>query len=135
MARAPLRVLIADDDPFFLSAFEVALAAWDGIEVVALARDGAEAVRLFSDTRPDVAIVDLSMPRGSGIEVTAQIRKLDSTAVVLILSGTEAVDSLTRCLDIGARGCLRKGDGVATLALASLAAAGALQPQARPLLW
>jgi len=129
MEEPKLRVLIADDDPLFLSALELALTAWHEIEVVAMARDGAEAVELFAATRPDVAIVDLSMPRGSGVDVTARVRELDESAMVLILSSTGDFESLARCLDLGARGCLRKGADYSRLAALALASSGAVQPE------
>jgi DNA-binding NarL/FixJ family response regulator len=132
MQEPKLRVLIADDDPLFLSALELALTAWHEIEVVAMARDGSEAVELFAATRPDVAIVDLSMPRGDGIDVTARVRELDDNAIVLILSSTDDVDSLTKCLGLGARGCLRKGADYSQLGPLALAASGAVQPELEP---
>ena len=127
-----LRVLIADDDPLFLSALELALEAWPEIEIVGMARDGAEAIRLFATTRPDLSILDLAMPRGDGLEVTARIREIDRSAMVLILSSTETAQTLARCLEAGARGCIRKGIGLSTVVPLAVAASGAVKPSAPP---
>jgi DNA-binding NarL/FixJ family response regulator len=121
-----IKVMIADDDPLLAAGLAQALSEWAEIEVVAVANDGAEAVRLFAGSRPDVSLVDLSMPRGDGIEVTTQIRALDPAAALLILTGTEDVRSLVRCLELGARGCLRKRSDVFAYGAVAVVASHAL---------
>jgi DNA-binding NarL/FixJ family response regulator len=104
-----VRVLIADDDPVFLAALALALERCPAIEVVAVARDGVQAIGLFAETRPDVALVDLAMPRCDGVELTAQLLKTDRDAAVLIVTAESDERILAHCLGMGARGCLRKG--------------------------
>lgn len=118
-----VRVMIADDDEQLAADLARALSAWSEIEVVGCAPDGASAVRLFEQTRPRVAIVDLAMPNGDGIEVTRKIRAIDPRAVVLIMTATEDRRSLVHCLQLGARGCLRKQAGAFDYRLAIALAA------------
>ena len=64
----PIRVLIADDHRLFAEALEAILGGDERIAVVGQAGDGAEAVRLAADLRPDVVLMDISMPVMDGIE-------------------------------------------------------------------
>jgi two-component system response regulator DesR len=121
-----IKVLIADDDPLLARALEEALAEWEGLEVVAIAEDGDAAVRLFAEHRPDVSLLDLSMPHADGLAAMAGIRKIDSSAAVLILSGTGNLRTLVRCFQFGARGCLRKGPDMFHVSAVAAAASHAL---------
>ena len=69
-----VRVLVADDQDLVRSGFKLILMSYDGIDVVGEARDGHEAVELASRLHPDVVLMDIRMPRMSGIEATRAIR-------------------------------------------------------------
>jgi two-component system chemotaxis response regulator CheY len=116
--------MLAADDASFVAALELALDRLHEIEIVGLARDGADAIALFAETRPDVALVDLAMPHGDGVEVTNHIRRLDRDANVVILSAEEDSRTIARCFDAGARGCLRKSQRLLDYVPIALAAAG-----------
>ena len=94
MKRA--RILIADDDPDIREVLGDRLAA-QGYEI-ATARDGVEALEALRDDRPDLAVLDLMMPRMGGMEVLQRIREegLDVTTLVITASGTvqSAVDAM-----------------------------------------
>ena len=79
-----------------------------GVSVVAEAADGLEAVRLTEQHRPDLLIVDIGMPRLSGIEVTARAQKLDRPPGVIILSMHADESYVIRALAAGARAYLLK---------------------------
>lgn len=79
-----------------------------GVSVVAEAADGLEAVRLAEQHRPDLLIVDIGMPRLSGIEVTARAQKLDRPPGVIILSMHADESYVIRALAAGARAYLLK---------------------------
>jgi DNA-binding NarL/FixJ family response regulator len=69
----PIRVLIADDHPAIRMALTAALEHVDDVEVVGAAQDGAEAVELANLLQPDVVVMDVLMPRMSGVEATRRI--------------------------------------------------------------
>jgi len=105
---APLRVVVADDDELLLTALVMVLGLQAGLEVVGSARDGREAVDLVVRTQPDVALVDLEMPRLDGIEVAAELAlTIPQTAVVVVTRHARPA-LLKRALGVGARGFILK---------------------------
>jgi DNA-binding NarL/FixJ family response regulator len=105
---AGARALIADDHALILKALANLLSRM-GIDVVAEAGDGAEAVRLARETRPDIALVDLVMPRVGGIEATRQIRRECPETRVVILSGYVEDRHVAEAVTAGASAVITKG--------------------------
>jgi DNA-binding NarL/FixJ family response regulator len=103
-----IRVLIADDHKLFAEALEAILAADDRIEVAGHARDGAEAVALTEKLRPDVILMDISMPVMDGIDATRAIRGADARACVLMLTGSNSRLDVDRAREAGAAGYVTK---------------------------
>ena len=108
-----IRVLIADDHRLFAEALEVILAGDARIDVVGHARDGREAVRLAKDLRPDVVLMDISMPVMDGIEAANAIRAEDGDACILMLTGSNSRSDVDRARQAGAAGYVTK-DRIAT---------------------
>jgi len=102
-----LRVLLADDHGIVRRGLR-ALLEEGGISVVAEAADGLEAIRLCEEHRPDLLIVDIGMPKLSGIEVAARVQKLDRPPGVIILSMHADESYIIRGLAAGARAYLLK---------------------------
>jgi two-component system response regulator NreC len=102
-----LRVLLADDHGIVRRGLR-SLLEEAGLSVVAEAADGLEAVRLTEEHRPDLLIVDIGMPRLSGIEVAARSQKLDRPPGVIILSMHSDESYIIRALAAGARAYLLK---------------------------
>ncbi len=80
-------VVLADDEPLVRQGIEMVLEVDDAIEVLGTAGDGLEALGLVRELRPDIALLDIRMPRLDGIEVTRRVRvdpQLAATRVVLL---------------------------------------------------
>jgi DNA-binding NarL/FixJ family response regulator len=105
---AAVRVLIADDHRLFAEALEAILATDDRIDVVAHARDGAEAIELWTEHRPDVTLMDISMPVMDGLAATREIRMLDEDARILMLTGSNARADVDLSRQAGAAGYVTK---------------------------
>jgi DNA-binding NarL/FixJ family response regulator len=103
-----IRVLIADDHAVVREGTRRMLEQEADIEVVGEAVDGEEAIKLAEELRPDVAIVDISMPRLDGIEATKQIKERCPSVTVLILSAYDDDQFVFSLLEAGAAGYLLK---------------------------
>ena len=115
--RPPIRVLIADDQRVVRDGLVLLIGMLDGIEVVGAARDGAEAVQMAERLRPDVVLMDLSMPVLDGAAATEVLRDRVPDCSVLVLTTYADDDSVFPALRAGARGYLTKdadGDQVET---------------------
>ena len=102
-----MRVLLADDHGIVRRGLR-GLVEEAGLSVVAEAADGLEAIRLLEEHRPDLLIVDIGMPKLSGIEVAARSQKLERPPRVIILSMHSDESYIIRALAAGARGYLLK---------------------------
>ena len=105
---ASIRVLIADDHRLFAEALEVILAGDARISVVGHASDGGEAVRLAKDLRPDVVLMDISMPVMDGIEAARAIRERNGDACILMLTGSNSRADVDGARRAGAAGYVTK---------------------------
>jgi DNA-binding NarL/FixJ family response regulator len=106
---APIRVLIADDHPFFRDGVSVLLAASPATTVVGEASTGDEVIALAASLTPDVILMDLKMPGLNGIAATRRILADNSHVAVLVLTMYDDDDSVFAALRAGARGYLLKG--------------------------
>lgn len=102
-----MRVVIADDQPIICRGFADLLAAQPDIDVVGTACDGVELLEIVAMERPDVALVDVRMPRMDGIEATTRIAATASTRV-LILTTFDVDEYVFDALRAGASGFLLK---------------------------
>jgi two-component system, NarL family, response regulator LiaR len=104
----PVRVVLADDHAVVRKGIREFLEEAPEIAVVAEAGDGAEALRLVAEHRPDVAVLDIQMPRVTGIEATRQIKAAFPDVRVLILTAYEDDPYVFALLRAGADGYLLK---------------------------
>jgi len=105
-----MRILVADDHEVVRRGLQVLLEAQPGWEVSAEAADGREAVEKAKELKPDVVILDVTMPILNGLEATRQILKADPKARVVILTVHESDQVVSEVLDAGARGYVLKSD-------------------------
>lgn len=102
------RVLIADDHAMVRQGIASFLQMSDECEVVGEASDGAEAVETAKKTRPDIVLMDISMPGLGGLEATIELRKALPNAKVLVLTQYEDTVYIRRFFKAGASGYLLK---------------------------
>jgi len=102
------RVLLADDHAMVRSGLRLVLDAYSDVDVVAEAGDGAEALELAISERVDLAILDLSMPRLTGLQATAELRRRRPDIRVLILSTHDNEQYFFEALKAGASGYVLK---------------------------
>jgi DNA-binding NarL/FixJ family response regulator len=105
---APVRVLLADDHTLVRAGFHTLLSSLPEVEVVADAQDGREVLGLVAEFRPDVVLLDISMPYLDGLEVTEQLAAEFPEVHVIILSMHADAEYVWRALDRGADGYLLK---------------------------
>jgi DNA-binding NarL/FixJ family response regulator len=111
----PIRILIADDHPVFRFGMRALLETEADFEVVAEASTGEQAIALTNQLRPDIVLMDITMPSINGVEATRHILEQTPETGVLIVTMLDD-DSLVPAMRAGARGYLLKGaDGEETL--------------------
>jgi DNA-binding NarL/FixJ family response regulator len=117
MARASkkLRILLADDHELVRRGIRGLLRVRCGWRVVAEAANGQEAVEKTNELKPDVAIMDVSMPRLDGLQATQRIREVSPNTEVVVLTMHESEQMVRRVLDAGALGYVLKSDLSANL--------------------
>jgi DNA-binding NarL/FixJ family response regulator len=103
-----IRILLADDEAMIRAGVRAILTADPAFEVVAEAGDGGEAVDLAISHRPDVALVDIRMPRIDGLTAAAEMRRAAPDTAVIMLTTFGEDDYIVKALDIGAAGFLLK---------------------------
>ncbi|HYL54907.1 MAG TPA: response regulator transcription factor [Gemmatimonadales bacterium] len=103
-----IRVLLADDHALFRSGLRALLGGFGGITVVGEAGDGREALRLVSQHRPDVVLMDITMPDLNGLDAAAELVRDFPDVKVLVLSMHSDEAYVNRALKAGATGYLLK---------------------------
>jgi DNA-binding NarL/FixJ family response regulator len=103
-----IRVLLADDHELVRSGIRLILQTLDGVQVIADARDGHGAIELVEALRPDIALLDISMPGLNGIETAVRIRSRFPETRVVILSMHAGEEYVSQALRAGATGYLLK---------------------------
>jgi two-component system NarL family response regulator len=101
-------VLIADDHVLFRRGLEMVLGEEDDIEIVGLAGDGSEAVRLAGETVPDVVLLDIRMPKMTGIEAARAMKDVAPGARIVMLTASNEEDDVLAAARAGASGYLLK---------------------------
>ena len=119
----PIRVVLADDQTLVREGLTLMLSLIDDIEVVGVAADGEEAVAAVLEASPDVALLDLRMPRVDGVEATRRLKEVAPSVEVVVLTTYSDDDSVLSALRAGARGFLTKDADAESIGRALEAAA------------
>ena len=104
----PIRALIVDDHALFRRGLEMVLAQEADIELVGQASDGAEAVQKAGEALPDVVLMDIRMPRSSGIEACRTMKEVAPSAKIVMLTISDEEEDLFEAIRAGASGYLLK---------------------------
>lgn len=116
MSDAAWRILVADDHPVFLFGLTNLVDSVPGMRVVASCKDGNEAAVKMRELRPDVAVLDMSMPGATGLEVLRELQGENLPTKVVVLTATATDQELTRTVSSGAWGVLLKDSAADELA-------------------
>ena len=104
----PIRVMITDDHLIVREGLRLILETAEGIDIVGEASDGAECLQLVPQSKPDVILMDLQMPRMDGITAIGHLRRGYPEIAIVILTTFNEDDLMIRGLQAGARGYLLK---------------------------
>ena len=104
----PSRILVVDDHPIFRQGFVHVLSSQPDIEVVGEAKDGLEAIEACQRLRPDLVVMDLSMPMMDGVEATREVKEHYPNTVVLVVTAHANEDLMLKAIRAGAAGYVLK---------------------------
>lgn len=110
-----MRILIADDNQLVRRGIAGLLANEKDCEVCGEAADASEAIQKASDLRPDIVLLDVSMPGTNGLDVARLLRQQSRTVKILMISQHDPQQLLPRSLEAGANGCVDKAQLAADL--------------------
>ena len=111
-ARDRLTIVLADDHTLVRQGIETLLSGNDSLEIVGQAGDGYEALELIEERKPDLAILDISMPRLNGLEATRKMAEKGLDTEVIFLSMYDDEGYIRRAIKTGASGYLLKEDAI-----------------------
>ena len=109
MADETIRILVVDDHQVVRQGLVALLSTVPDFKVVAEAGDGSEAVELHRELKPDITIMDLRLPRMSGVDAIIAIRAESPQARFIVLTTFDGDEDIYRALQAGAKGYLLKG--------------------------
>jgi len=101
------RVLIADDEQT-MGALLSNLLISQGCMIAGWARNGNEALQMFQELKPDIIFLDIDMPICNGIEALREIRKIDTSTYVCMISANSLIETVTEAIDLGINGFIVK---------------------------
>jgi DNA-binding NarL/FixJ family response regulator len=107
---AELRIMIADDHQLIRRGLRDLLTVQSGWQVIGEACNGVDAVKMAVNLRPDIAILDFSMPELNGLEAAAQIAEKAPETGVVVLTMHDSEQVIRKILQVGARGLVLKSD-------------------------
>jgi DNA-binding NarL/FixJ family response regulator len=103
-----IRLVIVDDHELVRAGLARLFSTAGDIDVAGVAADGRQALEVVSDKRPDVVLMDLSMPVMDGVEATRRLTATHATATVLVLTSLSSRERIEQALDSGAIGYVMK---------------------------
>jgi two-component system NarL family response regulator len=108
MQPQPIRILIVDDHPALRAGLRALIASQPDMEVIAESGDGREGVEMFRQHRPDIVLMDLRLPRMSGVEAILAIRSESPAARIIVNTTYDTDEDIHRAIQSGAKSYLLK---------------------------
>lgn len=108
-------IIIADDHPLFLSGLRQIIQTRENLRIIGEASNGASALRLIGEKKPDIAILDLDMPKMNGLEVVKKINTKKLFVKVIILTMYSQPDIFSKAMDLGIMGYVLKASAVSDI--------------------
>lgn len=109
MTSRKVRVLVADDEAHIRAVLSRIVESLGG-EVVAQAEDGERALALFIETRPDLVILDINMPKLTGNQALKRIHEIDPAVIAVMMTAQDSIEAVRECLELGARDYILKSN-------------------------
>lgn len=103
-----IKILLADDHPIFRDGLKRLLESEPGFKVIGEASNGVEAVRLVKQMKPELLLLDLSMPQQTGIEAIRELGSLGASVRIILLTAAAEKSQIVEALQLGARGVVLK---------------------------
>lgn len=111
-----ITIILVDDHAVVRAGFKMLLASSDKIDVIGEAERGEQAIQLYQELKPDIVVMDLSMPGIGGLETIRRIVQRDSEALILVFSVHHEQVYVNRALNAGAKGYITKNSAPEILA-------------------
>ena len=111
----PIRVLIVDDHKIIRDGLRDLISSREGMEVVADAGSSVTAIEAMKRHRPTLVVLDLDLGNESGLDLIPELRELDESIAIVILTGLRDVSRRDRAIELGARGVVLKDEGATEL--------------------
>lgn len=107
MLREPPNILIADDEQHMRVLLKMILEKL-GYVVIAEASNGEETIKLYNQTKPDLVMLDINMPLKTGLNVLEELENNGQKACIIMMTSLSDLETVEKCLDLGAYGYIRK---------------------------
>lgn len=112
-----LKIVVVDDSPLIREGLQGAFSRVEGCVIIGTAADGDEAISIIGTLRPDVVVLDISLPHRNGIQVLREIRKEDPETVIIMYTADPSVILREVCLEAGANFYLDKSQVLELLSI------------------
>ncbi len=103
-----MQIIIADDHPIFRNGLKQIIEEDEGIEIIGYAENGEKALRIIDELNPDIAILDIDMPKMTGLQVLKELKKARSNTKVIFLTVFSSEDIFDEAMELGVSGFVLK---------------------------